>query len=768
MKVAPTGGLLALLPAVCIGLLAAQPFLSGQISQRGDTLLHLQRVAQLDALIRQGVLYSRWSPDLALGFGYPLFNYYAPLSYYLAELPVLLGFAHTAALALTFTLLFIVSTVGMYVWCRAMFGAHAGVLAAAAYVLSPYVLANATGRGALAEQCALALLPGLMWAAHRMANRRSNGAGLLIAFLCALVLGHNVSTLIFLPIVAVFVLIWQVIAQGFRPAGRWLKIISIFAISFGLTAFFWLPAFAERNLVYIERTTQPVWAHVQNNFVALKDIVAWPMVTDPRLIMISFSPGLSPIILLTLALLFATTVVQMRQRNLREDRQWWLNVLALGGGLFVCVWLSTPLSSGVWNALPLVGYIQFPSRLFGPASLFAAALTGAAWSQVLRRCVSMPMQTSMMILMVLVLAGLAFHRQVLAAPLPATTAFTPQQMAAFEAKTSLFGSTSGQEYTPRTVLTTPTFAQSRWQFQNDLVDRDNIPAGSTIDIAERRPLSLQAAIQTVVPMTLTLRMFAFPGWQATLDGNPISIVPSQPNGFISLGLPTGKHNLQVWFGTTPLRTQAEAISVLCLMLIAFAIVRGRVGLRARATSLPLTGHLNRTQVVSVCATALILVAIKSVYLDHANTPFSASRFDGNAIHDVPWPLHAVFGDDFEWLGADGPATAKPGDLLRLKLFWRVRQPINGELSTSIQLVNQAGVTVAQSDNFVAAGLATFYWQPEQYAVDEHILNLPANLPTGRYHARIVVYPRDQPMRQLSAHANDNATERGIVIEIQSD
>ena len=766
MKSVAARRLLSVLPAICIGLLAAQPFLSGQVSQRGDTLLHLQRVAQLDALIRQGVLYSRWSPDLALGFGYPLFNYYAPLSYYLAELPVLLGFPHTAALALAFTLLFVVAAAGMYLWCRALFGARAGLIAAAAYVLSPYVLANATGRGALAEQFALALLPGLMWAAHRFANKHAHSAWILIAFLCALLLGHNVSTLIFLPIVAVFLLIWQVVAQGFRPGRRWLKIISIFAISFGLTAFFWLPAFAERNLVYIERTTQPEWADVQNNFVALKDILAWPRVTDPRLIVISFSPGLSPIILLALALLLALAMMQMRQRNFREDRQWWLNGLALCGGLIVCVWLSTPLSRAVWDALPLVGYIQFPSRLFGPASLLAAALTGAVFSRVLHSFGSTHVQMGGTVLLLLVLAGLAFHRQVLAAPLSANTSFSPQQMAEFEARTSLFGSTSGQEYTPRTVLTTPGFAQSRWQFQNDLIERIGLPVGTTIDIVDRRPLSLHAFIQATAPMTLTARMFAFPGWQAALDGRPIVIVPTQPHGLISLGLPTGAHDLQVWFGTTPLRRLAETISALCLALSVFAIVRRRARPNERANLLPGTDNLSTAQMMTVCVTALALLALKSAYLDHANTPFIASRFDGRAIRDVRWPLHAVFGDDFEWLGADGPATAKPGDLLRINLFWRVKQPINGELSTGIQLVNQAGATVAQSDNFVAAGLATFYWQPEQYAVDEHTLNLPANLPAGQYHARVVVYPRDQPLRQLPAHADSDVTERGIAIEVR--
>ena len=105
--------MLALFPVLCIGVLASQPFLSGQVSQRGDTLLHLQRLAQVNALMQHGVLYSRWAPDLALGFGYPLFNYYAPLAYYVTGWPMVLGVSQTTALAYGFVMCSVMAAIGM-------------------------------------------------------------------------------------------------------------------------------------------------------------------------------------------------------------------------------------------------------------------------------------------------------------------------------------------------------------------------------------------------------------------------------------------------------------------------------------------------------------------------------------------------------------------------------------------------------------------------------------------------------------------------------
>ena len=46
---------------------------------------HIARLYLLDQAIRQGDLYPRWVGGLGFNFGYPLFNFYPPLIYYVAE-----------------------------------------------------------------------------------------------------------------------------------------------------------------------------------------------------------------------------------------------------------------------------------------------------------------------------------------------------------------------------------------------------------------------------------------------------------------------------------------------------------------------------------------------------------------------------------------------------------------------------------------------------------------------------------------------------------
>jgi uncharacterized membrane protein len=145
--------------------LAAGPFLSRPgLPRDTDAELHVFRAAQLGEALRGGAGYVRWAPDLWLGYGYPIFNYYSPLTYYLANLITLAGLDIVTAVKAVFILGLLGAAAGMYVFVRGNWGTRAGVVAAGAYVFSPYLLfIDPHMRGDLAEFFALALFPWLLW-----------------------------------------------------------------------------------------------------------------------------------------------------------------------------------------------------------------------------------------------------------------------------------------------------------------------------------------------------------------------------------------------------------------------------------------------------------------------------------------------------------------------------------------------------------------------------------------------------------------------------
>jgi len=163
-----------LLPLLAIP--AIWPLLKMGLPLSADGTLHLLRVVLLDHHISNGVLYPRWVPELFTGLGYPVFNFYSPLAYYLAELLHLIGLDFVAALIASFAVLIVFSGFGMYRLARDVLGSRhtwAALVAATAYMYAPYLLTNVYIRGAIAEVGAQAWLPWVFWSARDVDSRAS-------------------------------------------------------------------------------------------------------------------------------------------------------------------------------------------------------------------------------------------------------------------------------------------------------------------------------------------------------------------------------------------------------------------------------------------------------------------------------------------------------------------------------------------------------------------------------------------------------------------
>ena len=107
---------LGLFLAVILGFIASWPFLANPgLPGATDAELHIYRIAELGFSLQAGNLYPRWAPDFYYGHGYPIFNYYAPLTYHLGNWLTLLQPQHAATGAkLVFILSQVLGTVGAY------------------------------------------------------------------------------------------------------------------------------------------------------------------------------------------------------------------------------------------------------------------------------------------------------------------------------------------------------------------------------------------------------------------------------------------------------------------------------------------------------------------------------------------------------------------------------------------------------------------------------------------------------------------------------
>jgi hypothetical protein len=555
-------------------LVAVRPWFKLQPVCSDDFGFHLLRLVQLDALLRRGVLYSRWAPNMALGYGYPFFNFYAPLSYYVAEIFSLAGLGLQPALIATFALSTVAAGLSAYALARDHFSPRSSLVAAVAYAYAPYLGYDAFFRGNLAETLAWAFLPLALWTMGRLARRDGlrlvAGAGLAYA---AVLLTHNVFALVFSPLLAAY---GVVIALGEasrrtvvrreprrEPEGATMtppprrrvaarisviRVVVALLLGLGLSAFFWLPALIERAYVYSDRLLVPPIFVYWNNFIDLRELLAAPRAIHPDLL--NPSPlralGLVPI-LLGLPGLVGLWRFKNRARRVQ--------IAFFGVALLTYAWLTTASSRVVWDSVPLLEYVQFPWRLLGPAALCLAVLIAAAVELLPASRGGSLVAAGAIALLV---GGNLFWFDPRYCPGLDTP--TAASITRFELITHTIGTTAKGEYLPRTVETFPEEATET------VLDPASLPPGTTVVTQDTLAIGANLVITASQPFTAVYNGFDYPGWRVTVDGVDVPITPGTPHGRITFPVAAGRHDVSIRFGETAPRRAADGLSLACLAL----------------------------------------------------------------------------------------------------------------------------------------------------------------------------------------------------------
>ncbi|HHH40606.1 MAG TPA: hypothetical protein ENK56_01215 [Chloroflexi bacterium] len=784
--------LLPLLVLFVLMLVALWPLLRTASPCSHDGALHYFRIVAMREALRQGMPFTRWLPDLAFGYGYPFFNYRGAVSYYLGELLFLLGMPLPVALNALYVLSFLGAALGAYLLGRDLFGPEAGLLTAIAYAYAPYQFLDALLRGNQPESVALALLPFVLWAFYRLLVTPSRWAFLLsTGSLALLALTHNISTLLFAPFLGLFVL---VVGLFYRPPtadGRppdtesGLPTAIAYALSalrrpllalllgMGLTAFFWAPAVLEKGYVqlHLSRTTRNNDFHY--NFVTLGEALAPPRAFDTSLMNppMRVELGLVQVGLAALGL-----VVGLRRR---QDRQRRALLLFFALSAVVMVWMSTRSSLPVWEAFPLLAFVQFPWRFLGraalPLALLAGPLADGRWPTAngrpptadrrsptadrlqfairhLRNLQSVIRNSPFALLLLLALPILA------ALPLtyppfgycPAAPNPTINDLFAYEHRTRLVGVDPEGSYFPVWVKERPAGSPLEAQYAAGerpirRFDEGSLPQGAALLQADYGPNRARLVVESPVPFTARYLAFYFPGWRVTVDGEPVPIEPTDPTGLIAFPVPAGRHTLEIAFGPTPLRRAVAYVSLLSLALLIVAVAVGRPeGGPSASPKADRSGPDLRPYLLL----GLLLLAFKLLVVDRRATPFRHPRLGADGrLPGVQVPLERSFADGMLLLGYDRSAADVPADgLLRLDLYWRAYAPPGRPYRTSVTVRGPEGLFWSPKQSWRPRGYQDYPptpgWPPDRYALDSHEVELLPGTPPGTYDLVLTVFDQE--------------------------
>ena len=725
---------------------AIQPLLAGDFTCGYDNTFHLWRAVETEHLLRQSVIFSRWAPDMAHGYGYPLSNFAAPASAYAVALLRLTGLPWVWALNLTFILGWALSVYAMYLLASDLFDRYAGLAAAVLYGYVPFHAYDVFYRGGLSQSVAWFLPPLILWALRR-ADRR---VGFVVTALGAagLILTHNAFALLFAPILIAYLPL-----AGYERNKKMVVWGGLALLAgLGLSAFFWLPALVELGFVHSERLGGGWVFDYANNFLPLSQLFALPRNADPSLINDWPARGLG----LVPALLALAGLLALRDRARRPTVSFFAFILA------GCLFLILPISQPVWDAIPLLQRVQFPWRLVGPAALCAAILTGAAVShlslavsRLLPARPHLPGLVPMAAVLLVVLPHLGWFYPDHCSP-PADTSIAG--MIAWERATDTLGTTAKGEYLPVWVHQMPqdpaldaAYAQaSSLSLVGGGLGRgasvarlspESLPEGARVIRAEYGPVDAAIELESRVPFQARYLAFYYPGWRVTVDGALVPITPTDPDGLISFDVPAGHHTIRVHFGETPLRLAADAISLVSLAaLIAITALRPK----SQLPNYPITRSF--TIQVSLLVVVLLLF-FKLILIDRVDTPLRRANLVDGRLQSVDVPAEITFGDEFVLLGYDLlPESVPSGEWFEIQTYWRALQPGGPDYGVTINVVDAEGCrwngAEIRPPRWHRTPPPVWEWPPDQYAIVALSIPLLPGTPPGDYTIEAVAFDRD--------------------------
>lgn len=519
-------------------------------------------------------------------------------------------------------------------------------------------------------------------------------------------------------------------------------------LALALSAFYWVPALAELNLVYVESASlarflvsrlinpadffTPALAYTyipQSD--ALKRAFGFPQT------MLALFAGVIALIHILCNTQYASRLTShvsgsrfdvqgsrvpaptlSRSFALSPSRSLARTLNTLFFSLLVAfsIFMTLTPSAPLWYAIPTLRFMQFPWRFQILATIGIAFLMGV-WAQwigdaLARRRVSR--LVTPLFAFTLIALGIA-HLPLRDFPLTdAQVDLTRADDSDYLVAQMGWGWT--REFLPATVH----------EFENIYAPIVKSPASSpdTTRVAphvqiERNGLYARVLrVNTSEPFELSLKTFFFPGWQAYVDDMPARTYPRGSLGIATVDVPAGEHRVVFRFEDTPLRLAMNVVSSLTLLIVLA------------------TWFITRRRAFIALSSVLVLVA--ALFVWRASAPRTPT----------PIPMNATLDARVQLIGY---TTERVDESLRVTLHWLALAEMDRDYHSYVHLLDADGNLIAQSDGVPDQGLTpTTRWLRGEIISDRRIIRL-SDVSPGEYHLRAGMYlPREDGFENLGA------------------
>jgi hypothetical protein len=362
----------------------------------------------------------------------------------------------------------------------------------------------------------------------------------------------------------------------------------LFILSIALTSFYILPVALEANNVFLTRTIVQDFFY---SFSSFNELFALPIHYDPYRLSnpIGRTYSIPQIVLGLLVMSYGLLVISLWAKT-RANHQpkitnqklpitnYPFQLFIIHSSLFIALtFFALPQSESLWVLFPLARFIQLPWRLLGPGAIFLALLAAAGAQTILNFRQQIPNRvlrfwdfgfgifTFGILSFWLFSLPWTFHRPF--DPFPASP--TPADVIRHEIKTGLIGTTSDGEFVPRWVADFPKAEVMLPRYEKDSMPSHLAPTpeGVKCQVSSVKVNEEEVRCESAKGFSLAFHRFYFPGWAATLDGKPADITIAQPNGNISLNVPSGQHAIKIFLQPTTPQIAGTILSLISLFII---------------------------------------------------------------------------------------------------------------------------------------------------------------------------------------------------------
>ncbi len=742
----------------------AWALLTPGLPNTADMPVHVIRPIEIFHAWQDGIWFPRWSANLGYGYGLPIFNYIPQLPYLITAFFYVLGLQIETALKGMLLLSLFLASFGSYWMGRRSFGPFAGAICAAAYLYAPIRLHVLFIQGNAAQFFAWALLP---WAFGGLIYFFETGKlryGILVALsLAGTLLSHNVVSLMLgvylcllgLMLVGYTFLRTKEINQAiFSDHSAWLrssKALMYGVLGLALSAWVWVPALLETKFVHSSRIMANDFSRY---FVPFSDLIALSPLLD-RSTINPYYPLTLGAVQLTLAgmgllgaIFYGIQYIRSTSahRGLSSSSSLLVvKTLFWGITFFTCAFMALESSQPLWENLPLVRFFQFPARWHGLTILALSWLAGLAVYLAGRRSLLLQRVFGTVALFLLIgssLVNLYPHRLP-----PNMYHVTPQEPVKFEVRTKNVGTMSFSEFNPiwvqDSLYDSPLVANYLANEPLERIDLATLPPEGQAVVLDSSTQAHRFAMNLPTPTDLLLRLHYFPGWEATIDNEPITIRPASGSGLMSLSLPMGEYELALRFRETPVRFTANIVSIIGWLILGIMLTRRVLTPYQIKSSNNFDNAIKREEFeiyYPLAETVLIVTIVMILYLGVPHWFFTASPV--NQALPASQPLEVDWQDKLRLLGTDElPTVVRAGDEISLVAYWRALPDLEQDYSVFLHLDDVNGQTIASVDQQNPSDIATSDWPTAFYVRNNLKLQIPADSDPIRYRLRVGFYDK---------------------------